>query len=351
MPSIKEVARLAGVSIATVSNVLNQTRPVSAELKERVLEAVSQLGYVADPLASNLKKRHARTIGLVTTRIASVFYPYVIDGIHRVVQEAGYDLILHDSNDDPAIEEQSIRRLTQSRVSGIILDTSHDKLDEKYFLNLAGLSQRGYQMPIVSIELDLARYGLDSVYVDGVDGGCQATRHLIDCGCRQIAHITGPGLSSLAQDRLLGYKRALITAGCPVDDRLIRAGNFSQYSGYQAACGLLDSGLPVDGIFAANDQMAAGACHAVLERGLRIPEDIRLVGYDNTFIASIVQPSITTIDVPKTEIGRQAALYLLDRIEGRTPAGPPRSLRLAASLVVRTTTDREARSDWELFDW
>lgn len=351
MVGIKKVAETAHVSIATVSNVINGTRRVSDPLRERVLAAIKELGYVADPLASNLKRSHTRTIGLITTRITSVFYPYVIDGINQVIQAAGYDLVLHDSCDDPERERQSIRRLVQTRASGIILDTSHDTQDEPFFLSLAGLSHRGYHMPVVSIELDLSRYGLDSVFVDGVAGGFQATQHLLDCGCRQIAHITGPAHSSLTRDRLFGYKRALMRSGLSLDDSLIRQGNFSQLSGYQAVHALLAEGKSFDGIFSANDQMAAGACHALRECQKRIPEDVRLVGYDNTFIASIVRPSISTVDVPKTDMGYKAAQCLIERIEQSQPDPTPRRIQLPTRLVIRETSDRLAQADWALFDW
>lgn len=353
MPGIKEVAQRAHVSIATVSNVINNTRPVSAPLRQRVLQAIDELGYVADPMASQLKKRRARTIGLITTRITSVFYPYVIDGINQVLDQNGYDLVLHDTRDDTEREINCIRRLTQARVSGIILDTSHDKHDEAYFLSLSALSHRGYPMPVVSLELDLTRYGLDSVFADGTEGGDLAAQHLLDCGCRQLAHIAGPLHGSLAQDRLLGFRRALLRNSLTLPDRRVVAGDFSQASGYRAACRLLEQTGPdgLDGIFAANDQMAAGACHALREKGLAIPRDIRLVGYDNTFIASIVRPSLTTIDVPKTEMGRLAASCLIERAEGRSGQPGPRAMRLPAKLVVRETTDPDAESDWALFDW
>ncbi|MDW7657981.1 MAG: LacI family DNA-binding transcriptional regulator [Bacillota bacterium] len=351
MTGIKKVAARAGVSIATVSNVINGTRNVSEPLRQRVLTAINELGYQADPLASHMKKKHTRTIGLITTRITSLFYPYVIDGINQVIETAGYDLVLHDTRDDPEREISCIRRLVQSRVSGIILDTSHDKNDETYFLNLSGLSHRGYHTPVVGLELDLSHYGLDSVFVDGTEGGCLATGHLISCGCSRIAHITGPLHSSLTKDRLLGYRRALAQSGMTFDEALVTAGDFSQLSGYRATGRLLAQDIAFDGIFAANDQMAAGACHALRERSLKIPEDIRLVGYDNTFVASVVRPSISTIDVPKTEMGRQAAACLIDRIEGSATDAMPRAVRLPASLVIRETTRRDADPDWALFDW
>lgn len=351
MFNIKDVAKNANVSIATVSNVISGTRRVSDALKNRVLQAVDELGYEIDPLASNMKKKHTQTIGLITTRITSVFYPYVIDGINKVIQAAGYDLVLHDSNDDPELEMKSIKRLTQTRASGIILDTSHNKNNEKYFLELSGLSHRSYRMPIVSIEQDLSRYGLDSVFVDGVEDGIMATKHLIACGCHSIAHITGTFHSSLSQDRLLGYKRALAKIGININNQLIKQGNFSQLSGYTATKELLSNNVLFDGIFAANDQMAAGACYALREQGLKIPDDVRLVGYDNTFIASIVRPSITTVDVPKTEMGYQAAKRLIERIEDVNHTLMPCCIKLSTQLKVRETTDKQAKPDWSLFDW
>ena len=351
MPGIKDVAARAGVSIATVSNVINGTRRVSEPLRQRVLTAVDALGYAVDPGASQMKKPHNHTIGLITTRITSLFYPYVIDGINQVIDTAGYDLVLFDTRNDPEREFSYIRRLAQTRVGGIILDTSQSKDDATYFINLSGLSRRGYRIPVISLELDLSRYGLDSVFVDGAEGGDLAPEHLIQCQCRKLAHIAGPLSSSLSQDRLLGFRRALARAGLAYDQRQVVAGDFSQASGYQAMRRLLAAVQDIDGIFAANDQMAAGACYAILERGLQIPGDIRVIGYDNTFISSVVRPSISTIDVPKTEMGRQAATCLLDRIEKSVLSGTPRAIRLQAALVIRESTDREAYPDWALSDW
>lgn len=359
MSSIKDVAKRAGVSISTVSNVLNKSKYVSPQLQERVEEAVKALSYEVDPIARSMKNNKTGTIGVITEDMCGVFYPYVLKGINAVAVEKGYQIIICDTQasygDKEGIqrEREFFRGLIASRVDGIIFVTMvSDEEKEKYFSQIKKMASKNKRIAMVSLERDLTNVGVDSVYFDGYANAKMAVQHLVDCGCKRICHITGPIGMEIVWERIRGYRDCMAENGLSVEEKMIEKGDYSHQSGYIAAKTLLENVPDTDGIFCSNDQMAIGVMRYLKECGKRMPEDVKLVGYDDVFLSGIVEPSLSTIHIQKKHAGIEAAKILFDRIEnGIKEPHEIEKIKMDARLVVRKSTVADATEDWILTDW
>ena len=359
MSGIKDVAKRAGVSISTVSNVLNQSKYVSPELVKRVEDAVRELSYEVDPIARSMKSNKSGTIGVIVEDMCGVFYPYVVKGINSVVMEKGYQLVICDAQsvygDTNAIsrERELFKKLFASRVDGILFVTMvHQDLIERHFHEILARSNQSKKIPLVSLERDLTKIGIDSVYFDGYNNAKMAVQHLIDCGCRKIAHIMGPMMMQVAQERVEGYKDCILQNGLLANwNTLIEYGDYSHQSGYLAMKKLLENTPDLDGVFCGNDQMAVGALKLLKEYGKRVPEDIKVMGYDDVFLSSIIEPSLSTIHIQKTHTGMKAAQILFQRIENPDSSQEPAAVKMGARLVVRRSTVADSEEVWIFVDW
>jgi DNA-binding LacI/PurR family transcriptional regulator len=247
--------------------------------------------------------------------------------------------------------------LAGSRVDGIVLDSVAGFDNRRYFDSLANLASGKKEIPVVSLERNLSKYGIFSVHVDNIEGGRLASRHLLEKGCKNIALITGPAFSDIVKDRVTGYREALEEAGASYDPNRVLQGDYTPLSGYRAAKRLLLDGIPFDGLFACNDQMAVGALKALNENGVRIPEAVKVIGFDNTFVSSLVSPSLTTVNVPKFRIGSTAAQYLIGKLNpdlGDVTEPYPTlgdSCQVPISITVRGSTEKGKDTGWELEYW
>mgnify|MGYP000855219471 CR=1 FL=1 len=350
MPSIKDVAKAAGVSISTVSNTIRGTRYVNEDLKRKVYDAIEKLGYEINTVASSLKSKSTHTIGIVIPNMNRIFFPQVIKGIQSYFSKFSYNLMLCDSDDNLKKEKFFIQMLRNSWVDGIILGSVAQEDDRAYLDYLSTLGTKAKHIPVVSLEREFPKSGLSSVRVDNYQLGRMATKHLINCGCKKIAHIMGPQYSCVVKARKQGYVDEIKAANM-TQKPIFLEGDFSPLSGYQAVKGLfLDKkDVEIDGIFAGNDQMAIGALSALREEGINVPEKVKIAGFDNTFVASIAEPSITTINVPKYQMGQMVAELLMKHIENSE--AKPQNILLPANLIVRTSTQLGGDKSWELFGW
>ena len=351
MSNIKNVAETAGVSIATVSNVLRGAKPVSPRLRKKVLDAVELLNYRADPIASGLKSKRLNTVALVLTRIENQFFPYIIDGIQRVTEPLGYSISFFISNNRVSLEKQHVLSLLNSHVAGIVLNSVAEPGDAEYFNMLASQSRQRKPVHIVSLERDFRRYGIDSVVIDNLLGGKMATDHLFDMGAQKIAHIAAPETAPWGRQRLEGYKVSLAEHNAPFRLSCVASGDFLPASGYAQTRGFLLNGAEFDSVFAANDMMAIGAVKALLEYGLNVPDDVMVIGYDNIFLASLITPPLSSVHVPIRRMGEEAAQMLVNRIENNNipPDGEPAYLELPISLTPRRSTNAPVNIGWELY--
>ena len=327
MVTLRDVARRAGVSTSTVSHVLNGTRPVSEELRRRVLDAMHELGYEPNAVARSLKVNRSNTIGLIISDISNPFFTAVVRGVEDVAQARGYTVILCNSDEDVAKETTYLKVLRSKRVDGLILAPAGRP--HEYLRNLVKAD-----FPLVFLDRDIEGLGVAAVLLDNEGAARQAVRHLVDLGHRRIGMITGRPSISTTTERLAGYLAALREAGLPVDERLIVSGGSSIEGGRAAANALLDLDPRPTAIFSANNLMTIGALVAIDARGLSIPEDIALVGFDDFPWSGVLRPRLTTVAQPTYELGRMAAEVLLRRLAG-SRSEPPERVVLPGKLTVR----------------
>lgn len=361
--SIKDVAKRAGVSISTVSNVINGTKYVSNDLTQKVKDAIDDLGYVVDAVARNMKTGYTKTIGVITADICGLFYPYVIKGIYEVVNKRGYNLTICDiqtiSDNENALlkEKESFKKLISNRVDGIIfVSCISDKHAERYFNEIKRTISDERKIAFVSVERDFSHLGIDSVFYENEKAGHTAVTHLYDMGCRNIAHITGPLYYTVAQDRIKGYKRAVKELKMNNDiEKMVEHGDYTHQSGYWAIESLLEKNDKIDGVFAANDQMAIGVLKFLKEKQIKVPQEIKVIGCDDVFASRVVDPQLSTIHIRKRHMGVYAAETLLKRIDSmekeEKESFVPAAEKLDTWLVVRTSTLAEAEDEWRVADW
>jgi LacI family transcriptional regulator len=322
----RDVARLAHVSTSTVSHVINGTRPVSPQLRDRVLAAMQDLGYEPNAVARSLKIKRSHTLGLIISDIANPFFTAVVRGVEDVAQAKGYMLIVGNSDEDPTKEEAYLRLLAARRVDGLILAPAgepHPYLDR--------LVRDAF--PLVFLDREVPQLPVPAVLLDSIVAAEEAVRHLIGLGHRRIGMIAGRSRISSTSDRIAGYRHALAAAGIPYDQDLVVSGGSRAEGGAAAAEALLELRPRPTALFTANNLMTIGAIGAVQARGLRIPEDIAVVGFDDFSWADVFRPRLTTVAQPTYELGRVAAELLVRRIdEGDTP---PARVVLPGRLIVR----------------
>lgn len=348
--SIKDVAARAGVSIATVSHVLNGTKAVSPELRNRVLGAAEALQYHANALARGLKSGKTNTLCVIVPSIVSVFFPKVLRGMQTAAAAQGYALTIYETGEDFSRERDTIRMLRRQWVDGILLSTCCPPEDgASYAEELRQLRVGQKRIPVVFFEEALGE-GLDAVTVDNYRASREAANHLLGQGRARIACVAAPRRFIIGRSRYEGYLAALREQGVAVNPNFIEEGDYTPISGYERTRALLMRGAAFDALLCGNDQMAVGALRALREAGLRVPEDVAVIGFDNNFPGTLVSPSLSTISVPKQRMGREAVDILLWRIAQGADA-PCRRVTLETSLIVRQSTDLCGESAWDLYDW
>ncbi len=324
--TLRLVAQRSGVSLTTASRVINNAPHVSRAKRDAVLAAVADLGFVPNTIAKALADGRTQTIGLVAQYFESPFYALMLRGVEEALSQAEYALVVASGHWNAEEEAGCIRSLRARQVDGIIVLTG--LLDDAFLTQLAA------ELPVVVTGRTLQAEGLHALRTDDFAGARAATRHLLDGGHTRIAHICGDPTHPDAHERERGYRAALEEAGIAVDPALLLPGDYWEPSGTRAAEQLLASGVPFSAIFAANDQMAAGATQALHRHGLRVPEDVSIVGFDDLLAAAHANPPSTTVSLSVAELGRRAAQAMLDLLAHRRPtlaAPEPR-------LVVRCST-------------
>lgn len=327
--TIYEVAREAGVSTATVSRVINDRRHVREATRQRVEEAMTTLGYVANRQARGLAGGRSRVIGLLVYELGTSYFNQLIRGIDAAVTSIGYDLMLVTTHARREREAQHAAELAGGPVDGLIIVLA---VDIKSYVDR--LHRQG--VPFVLLDYDSNVPGTTFITAANRQGTRDAVEHLIGLGHRRIGLITGtPGTSS-ARERLAGYRDALRDAGIEHDTRLVEKGDFLAERGYDAMRQLLALDDPPTAVFTSADTAAVGALRAIREAGLRVPNDISIVGFDDIPEASLVTPSLTTVRQPLQEMGA-TAVRLLQRLVDE-PGATPRRIELATELIVRESS-------------
>ncbi|HSG17317.1 MAG TPA: substrate-binding domain-containing protein [Anaerolineae bacterium] len=324
--TISDIARRAEVSISTVSRVLSGTTKVTDAKRRAVLEAVTDLNYQPNVFARGLASGQSLTIGVLTQNFGSPFYDGIIQGVVRGLNRTDYFPIFADGQWRSDIELEAILAMMRRQIDGLIVIGG--------FLVPEELEKLARDIPLVIVARRLAGFEENCVCIDNVQASYVATQHLIELGHRRIAHISGRLDHPDARDRQQGYIMAIEEAGIQPNPELIIEGNFRRQSGVLAIDMLLLRGVAFSAIFAANDQMAHGARLGLYRRGLRVPEDLSLVGFDDDSAAAFMIPPLTTVRQPAVELGHEASRIILARLKGETTS----PARLKSELIVREST-------------
>lgn len=309
--TLGQVAEASGVSPSTVSRILNGTATVSPEKRAAVDRAIAELGFVPNPIARGLAGGRTMSVGVVTQNIDSPFYGVALRGIEEVLEPAGYSALFVSGHWDEAVEKRCIDTLRSRRVDGMIILNGR--------LGDAALKALAKALPVVVTGRTLQAPGLCALDFNNVEGARLATQHLIELGHRDIAHLSGDLAHPDARERLAGYRAALEAAGLPYRESLVESGNYFEDGGREATQRLLARGERFSALFAGNDQMAFGASVALHKHGLRVPQDISLVGFDDLALAAHMAPPLSTVHQASLELGRIAAQGVLALLAGERP--------------------------------
>jgi LacI family transcriptional regulator len=326
--TIQDIAKRANVSISTVSRVLNQNAPVTEAKQKAILSAMAELDYKPNVFAQGLASGQSRTIGVLTPYINSPFYGELMRGVVQGLENSGYTAIFSEAYWNLEREKQAIQNLLARRVDGLIIFAGESSGE--------ALEQIERRLPVAVIGRDIPRFSGVCLRINDFEGAYQATKYLTDFGHRRVAHITGILSRQDAAARLAGYRQALADAGLPSEDQLIVEGDFSENSGLLAVQSLLLRGQTFSAIFAANDQMAYGARLGLYRRGLRVPEDISLIGFDDQPGSAYTVPPLTTVRQPALEMGQVAAGVILALLRDSSFTPPD----FKAELVMRESVAR-----------
>jgi LacI family transcriptional regulator len=327
-PTIYDVARLAGVSTATVSRALNGTGQIAPATRAAIQAAVDQLGYHPNTVARSLVTKSTQTIAVLLPDITNPFYAALVGGVQQRALESGHTMLLCTTEGDPEREEQYLTLLRAKQVDGVLVD------------GLVLPSERITRfvrdgLPIVCLDRDIDSTLVPLVQVDNRLGARLATAHLLDLGHIRIAHVAGAPELRISEERVEGYREAHAAVGIQPYPGLVAVGGFTEEGGYEAALSLLD-GPELTAVFAANDLSAIGVLGALAERGLRVPDDVSVVGFDDLRLSRFTTPPLTTVHQPAREIAERATELLL-RLAGGGEVGSARHL-LEPELVVRAST-------------
>ncbi|MGI5453873.1 LacI family DNA-binding transcriptional regulator [Streptomyces sp. CA-249302] len=333
MATMADVARSAGVSVATVSHVLNDTRPVLPRTRQAVLDAIDRLGYTPNTLARSLVTSRTRSIGLAVSAISNPYFTEILQGVEAGALEQGYSLLIADPHDDPEHERKVVQLLHERRVDGMIVAPSADPRELVAYLGR-------HEVPTVFLDRLVDPPAdrtprCDQVCAENTEPTARLVTHLAELGHRRIALVAGlPGLST-TRERIAGYRHGLATAGLPHDERLLVHGDSESAGAERATAALLSLAAPPTALVTANNAMTIGTLRALRDHGLSVPGDIALCCFDDFAWADLFSPRLTAIAQPSREIGAQAVRVLLDRLAA--PDRPGRTVRLPCAFVHRTS--------------
>ena len=338
MATIKDVALKADVSVTTVSHVVNDTRHVSAKVRERVELAIRELGYVPNAMARSLKSNTTSTLGMLIPNSSNPYFAEIV----RIVEDrcfgAGYTLVLCNTDDEPHRQSVYLKVLAERRIDGlIVVSTGAGTADDDSLAK----QLHGLRVPTVLVDREIADPACDLVETAHMQGGLLAVRHLLSLGHKRIACIGGPVGVMPSEQRIEGWRMALAEAGATPDtDTLLWRGGFTSQGGYEAMHAILRTPQAPSAVFVCNDLMAIGALRAAHESGVHVPDDLSIVGFDDIELSAYTSPPLTTVAQPKERIGALAVDMLLERVGGKRRDA--RKVVLQPELRVRASTARHA---------
>lgn len=335
--TIKDIAKSLNLSTATISRVLSNHPAISENTKKIVNDKVKELGFSLDPIASSFRSKKTKSIGVICPRIDIDFHSKVISGIEEYAYKQGYQITIFQSHDSYVKEKEIVQMLETSLAAGIIICPG---LETKRYEHLKKLSKSN--IPLVVYDRSSENLKASKVIINDLEASYNATYHLIQQGCKNIAHIAGNQNVDIFKFRLAGFKKALTQQQLPIHEQLIReTRNLSYEEGKTQAEALLECDPRPDGIVCANDYTAAAALKVFKNKGLRIPEDVAIIGFSNYPISSILEPQISTIDDSSYDMGLVAAKILIQQIEDKDMQKMDyQEIIIKTNLLVRGSSDR-----------
>jgi LacI family transcriptional regulator len=309
MATIYEVSKLAKVSLATVSRVMNNSGRVTEKTREKVLVAMAELNYQPNSLAQSLASNRSNCVGVIVSELSGPIFGVMLSAIEKELRAAGKFAIIAAGHNDEAQEKEGIKFLNSRNCDALILHT--EALSDDFFIDPLNTLP-----PFVLINRDIPEISQNCINLDNELGGYLAAKALLEAGHRDIAYISGPLSWKDAKARFAGHKRALSDFGVKFDKRQLYEGDYSEATGNMAALALLEQNIPMTALVCANDEMAAGALDALRSSGRNIPEDISVVGFDNARWARFLYPKLTTVDFPVSDMSRMATHWVLRHVYG-----------------------------------
>ena len=338
--TIYDIARELNISPATVSRGLNDHPAVNKNTKKKIFAMAKELGYRSNTFASNLRRQRTNTIGVIVPRLNSNFMSAAIAGMEKVVNDAGYNLIISQSLETVTKEAANVQTMFNSRVDGLLVSLAYDTENIDHFKNFLNKG-----IPLIFFDRVFNHKQCAGIVIDNTKAGYDATAHLIAQGCRNIVHITGSLKRNVYADRLKGYKLALLDHHLEYQPELILETNLSAEAGTAAAEQILQMQSLPDGIFVANDTCAISCMQTLKQAGISIPEDIAVVGFNNDPVSKVIEPNLTTIDYPGYEMGEAAAQHIINHLNGTSNINITNTIILRSELVIRESSVRQKTTD------
>ncbi len=331
--TIHDIARILKIDSSTVSRALNNSDRVTQKTKDKILAKAQELGYQRNHLASNLRKSKTFTLGVIVPRISRYFFSSAIAGIEETAYKKGYNVIICQSLEELERERNIVDTLLANRVDGVLLSVS---METTNYDHLQGLKQR--RIPFVFFDRHCNIPDNSNVLIDDFQAGFDATEHLIDQGCKCIAHFSGPQNLEIYKNRFNGYLKALQNYDMDFREELVLESRLMEIDGVENAKKILSLPFKVDGLFSANDIAAIGAIQYFKQQGVKSPEDIAVVGFSNEPISAFIEPSLTTIDQPGFKIGKTATNLLLSQIDDGAKKLKSETIILRPNLIQRKSS-------------
>jgi LacI family transcriptional regulator len=334
--TIKDIARKFRCSPSTVSRALNNHPSINEDTRRNLQEYAQKVGYQRNQVSLNLLNTKTASIGVIVPTINNYYESAIIEGIDGILHPLGYTLNICVTNEQYLLESEYVTKLLSNRVEGIFLSVSQETYDSGHYEHLENAGKRN--LPLIFIDRDYEGFSAGSVTIDDYHGAFAAVEHLIRTGRRRIAHLKGPNGMAVTEQRFRGYTECLTKHGLPVEEKLIINTNFKVESALEPTAQLLQLEQRPDAIFGVNDQVAIGAMKVIREKGWRVPEDIAVVGFDNSPISPYISPSLTSVARPGRQIGEEAARIFLNYINVASKKEVPVHIVLPSELIVRDSS-------------
>lgn len=334
---MKDLAKVTGLSLATISRVFNGSDLVTDKTRAIVMEAAKALNYRPNKMAAALRSGKSKTIGVVVPVISRDVFVVAIKSIEEVLSKAGYNIIICQSHESYEKEQDILENLKQLRVDGLIISLSNETSEIEHLLDL-----REAEIPMVLFDRKIEMGEFNSIVIDNYDGAYQATVHLIQQGCQKIIHLAGKDTVSIFSERRRGFEAALDDHGLPILPRSSMPFNDDDPDDIETLRSLLQSSDRPDAIFANGDIAALVALNLLTEMGMKIPQEVAVVGFGNNLFCSYLQPSLSSVSQSSEEVGRLAAELLLRQIQGPNPAGQISQEVLPIELIIRQSSSKNS---------